>query len=157
METDNDDNGYYNFLVCQDIKSEFIILLCLWHNIWSHFICYNFNIYGWKINTTGSYFNTIILVFSMIIDKICCIYYFCYISIIKGKAMYVIFAASMSLYIAKTLWENMQLIIMQYREWAMWYVLVTSLISFVICYRFGPVTNPRTKQIIQWFLQVSCM
>lgn len=69
--------------------------------------------------------------------------------------MYVIFAASMSLYIAKTLWENMQLIIMQYREWVMWYVLVTSLISFVICYRFGPVTNARTKQIIQWFLQVS--
>ncbi|XP_077259268.1 nuclear envelope integral membrane protein isoform X1 [Temnothorax americanus] len=72
----------------------------------------------------------------------------------RGKAMYVIFAASMSLYIAKTLWENMQLILMQYREWAMWYVLVTSLISFVICYRFGPVTNARTKQIIQWFLQL---
>ncbi|XP_011693322.1 PREDICTED: transmembrane protein 194A [Wasmannia auropunctata] len=72
----------------------------------------------------------------------------------RGKAMYLIFAASMSLYIAKTLLENMQLIIMQYREWVMWYVLVTSLISFVICYRFGPVTNPRTKQLIQWFLQV---
>jgi len=71
--------------------------------------------------------------------------------------MYIIFAASMSLYIAKALWENMQLIVMQYREWAMWYVLVTSLISFVICYRFGPVTNARTKQIIQWFLQVSCI
>ncbi|XP_018348452.1 PREDICTED: nuclear envelope integral membrane protein 1 isoform X1 [Trachymyrmex septentrionalis] len=72
----------------------------------------------------------------------------------RGKTMYVIFAASMSLYIAKTLWENMQLIIMQYREWVMWYVLVTSLISFVICYRFGPVTNTRTKQIIEWFLQL---
>ncbi|XP_018052600.1 PREDICTED: nuclear envelope integral membrane protein 1 [Atta colombica] len=72
----------------------------------------------------------------------------------RGKTMYIIFAASMSFYIAKTLWENMQLIIMQYREWMMWYVLVTSLISFVICYRFGPVTNPRTKQIIEWFLQL---
>ncbi|KAL0119304.1 hypothetical protein PUN28_009703 [Cardiocondyla obscurior] len=72
----------------------------------------------------------------------------------RGKTMYVVFAASMSLYVAKMLWENMQLIVMQYREWAMWYVLVTSLISFVICYRFGPVTNTRTKQIIQWFLQL---
>ncbi|XP_012529869.1 nuclear envelope integral membrane protein 1 isoform X2 [Monomorium pharaonis] len=72
----------------------------------------------------------------------------------RGKTMYLIFAASMSFYIAKTLWENMQLIIMQYREWVMWYVLVTSLISFIICYRFGPVTNVRTKQIIQWFLQL---
>ena len=79
-----------------------------------------------------------------------------HIFLVKGKTMYVIFAASMSLYIAKTLWENMQLIIMQYREWVMWYVLVTSLISFVICYRFGPVTNTRTKQIIEWFLQVMC-
>ncbi|KYQ51455.1 hypothetical protein ALC60_09453 [Trachymyrmex zeteki] len=72
----------------------------------------------------------------------------------RGKAMYVIFAASMSLYIAKALWDNMQLIIMQYREWVMWYVLVTSLISFIICYRFGPVTNTRTKQIMEWFLQL---
>ncbi|XP_011646649.1 nuclear envelope integral membrane protein 1 isoform X1 [Pogonomyrmex barbatus] len=74
--------------------------------------------------------------------------------LIRGKTVYIIFAASMSLYIAKTLWENMQLIVMQYREWVMWYILVTSLISFIICYRFGPVTNARTKQIIQWFLQL---
>ncbi|XP_011175235.1 nuclear envelope integral membrane protein 1 isoform X2 [Solenopsis invicta] len=70
-----------------------------------------------------------------------------------GK-MYLVFATSMSLYIAKLLWDNTQVIVMQYREWLMWYILVTSLISFVICYRFGPVTNTRTKQIIQWFLQL---
>ncbi|XP_029162944.1 nuclear envelope integral membrane protein 1 isoform X2 [Nylanderia fulva] len=71
----------------------------------------------------------------------------------RGKVMYLVFAASMSFYLAQVLWENMQLIIAQYREWVMWYILITSLISFVICYRFGPVTNNRTKQIIQWFLQ----
>ncbi|EFN62545.1 Transmembrane protein 194A [Camponotus floridanus] len=72
----------------------------------------------------------------------------------RGKVMYLMFAVPMSLYLAQVLWENTHLIIVQYREWVMWYILVTSLISFVICYRFGPVTNKRTKQIIQWFLQL---
>ncbi|KAM0730902.1 Nuclear envelope integral membrane protein [Formica fusca] len=71
----------------------------------------------------------------------------------RGKVMYIMFAASMSIYLAQVLWENTHLILVQYREWVMWYILVTSLISFIICYRFGPVTNNRTKQIIQWFLQ----
>ncbi|GAB1859985.1 Transmembrane protein 194A [Camponotus japonicus] len=72
----------------------------------------------------------------------------------RGKVMYLMFAVPLSLYLAQVLWENTHLIIVQYREWVMWYILVTSLISFVICYRFGPVTNKRTKQIIQWFLQL---
>ena len=61
---------------------------------------------------------------------------------------------TMSFYLAQVLWENAQLIAMQYRDWVVWYILTTSLLSFVICYRLGPVTNPRTKKIIQWFLQV---
>ncbi|XP_032687912.1 nuclear envelope integral membrane protein 1-like isoform X3 [Odontomachus brunneus] len=73
----------------------------------------------------------------------------------RGKFMYLIFAGTMSVYLARTLLENAQLIAIQYREWVMWYILITSLISFVICYRFGPVTNTRTKQIIQWFLQIA--
>lgn len=64
------------------------------------------------------------------------------------------FSLSMSVYLARMLWDNTQLILTQYKEWLMWYILTSSLISFIICYRFGPVTNPRTKQIIQWFLQV---
>lgn len=83
----------------------------------------------------------------------CLIYVF--LSYIKGKFMYLIFAGTMSIYLARILLENAQLIAMQYRELVMWYILITSLISFIICYRFGPVTNTRTKQIIQWFLQVS--
>lgn len=61
---------------------------------------------------------------------------------------------TMSFYILQTLWENTQLIAVQYKEWVAWYILITSFISFVICYRFGPVTNVRTKKLIQWFLQV---
>lgn len=76
--------------------------------------------------------------------------------IYQGKFMYLMVATgwSMSFYLGQILWENAQLIVSQYIEYVMWYILITSLISFLICYRFGPVTNKRTKQIIQWFLQV---
>ncbi|XP_015605984.1 nuclear envelope integral membrane protein 1 [Cephus cinctus] len=75
----------------------------------------------------------------------------------RGKAMYLMVATgwTMSFYLAQALWENAQLIAIQYREYVLWYILITSMISFILCYRFGPVTNPRTKKIIQWFLQFS--
>ena len=60
-----------------------------------------------------------------------------------------------SFYVAQMLWENAQVIAMQYRDYVLYYILATALISFIICYRFGPITNTRTKNIIQWVLQVS--
>ena len=71
--------------------------------------------------------------------------------------MYLIVATgwSMSFWLAQVLWGNAQMIVLQYKDWVLWYILITSLISFGICYRFGPVTNTRTKKIIQWFLQVT--
>lgn len=61
---------------------------------------------------------------------------------------------TMSFYVAQILWENAQLIAMQYRNYVIYYILSTALTSFIICYRFGPVTNKRTKNIIQWVMQV---
>ncbi|XP_001604041.1 nuclear envelope integral membrane protein 1 [Nasonia vitripennis] len=74
----------------------------------------------------------------------------------KGKFMYVMVATgyTMSFYIAQMIWENAQLIAMQYRDYVIYYILSTALISFIICYRFGPITNTRTKNIIQWILQL---
>ena len=74
----------------------------------------------------------------------------------KGKMMYLTIATgwTMSFYLIQILWENIQLIVVEYREFVAWYILLMSLISFVIAYRFGPVTNVRTKKLIQWFLQV---
>ncbi|XP_011502203.1 PREDICTED: transmembrane protein 194A [Ceratosolen solmsi marchali] len=73
----------------------------------------------------------------------------------KGKFMYLMMATgyTMSFYLAQILWENIQLIAMQYRNYVIYYILVTTFISFIICYRFGTVTNTRTKNIIQWMLQ----
>lgn len=71
--------------------------------------------------------------------------------------MYLMMATgyTMSFYVAQMLFENAQLIAMQHRNYVLYYILTTALISFIICYRFGPVTNNRTKNIIQWVLQVS--
>ncbi|XP_043250578.1 nuclear envelope integral membrane protein 1 [Colletes gigas] len=74
----------------------------------------------------------------------------------RGKIMYLMVATgwTMSFYILQALWENAHLIAVQYREIVTWYILGTSFISFVVCYRFGPVTNARTKKLIEWFLQI---
>ncbi|XP_014211349.1 nuclear envelope integral membrane protein 1 [Copidosoma floridanum] len=74
----------------------------------------------------------------------------------KGKFMYLMMATgyTMSFYVAQMIWENAQLIAIQYRDYVVYYILTTALTSFIICYRFGPVTNPRTKNIIQWVLQI---
>ncbi|XP_029038146.1 nuclear envelope integral membrane protein 1 [Osmia bicornis bicornis] len=75
----------------------------------------------------------------------------------RGKLMYLMVATgwTMSFYLIQALWDNARLIAVQYREYVTWYILLTSLISFVICYRFGPVTNVRTKKLIEWCLQIA--
>ncbi|XP_014235006.1 nuclear envelope integral membrane protein 1 isoform X1 [Trichogramma pretiosum] len=75
----------------------------------------------------------------------------------KGKFMYLMVATgyTMSFYVAQILLENAQMIAMQYRDYVLYYILSTALISFIICYRIGPVTNTRTRNIIQWALQIA--
>lgn len=74
----------------------------------------------------------------------------------KGKTMYLMASTgwALSTWLLNILWENAQVILHQYKEYVLWYLMITSLISFIICYRIGPVTNTRTKNIIQWALQV---
>ncbi|XP_058796641.1 nuclear envelope integral membrane protein isoform X2 [Phymastichus coffea] len=74
----------------------------------------------------------------------------------KGKFMYLMMATgyTMSFYVVQMLYDNAQLIAMQHWNYVMYYILTTSLISFAICYRFGPVTNNRTKNIIEWILKL---
>lgn len=75
----------------------------------------------------------------------------------KGKTMYVMAGIgwAFSTLVLNSLKENAQLILQQYKEFVIWYLIITSAISFIICYRIGPITNSRTKHIIQWALQGS--
>ncbi|XP_025832391.1 nuclear envelope integral membrane protein 1 isoform X2 [Agrilus planipennis] len=60
---------------------------------------------------------------------------------------------TVGVYFAQLVWENMQIILLNYQMYVAWYILGTGLISFIVCYRWGPVTNQRTKNLIRWTLQ----
>ncbi|BFG01870.1 nuclear envelope integral membrane protein 1 [Drosophila madeirensis] len=60
---------------------------------------------------------------------------------------------TIGLYIIKQLADNMRIIIVTYRDYVVWYLIITGLISFLICYRIGPPRNPRSQNIIMWLLQ----
>ncbi|XP_013105268.2 nuclear envelope integral membrane protein [Stomoxys calcitrans] len=61
---------------------------------------------------------------------------------------------TIGLYVIQMLWENLQVIIVTYRTYVFWYILVTGIVSFFFCYRWGPPTNKRSKNIVKWLLQL---
>lgn len=65
--------------------------------------------------------------------------------------------SALAIYFTQLLWDNVQLILFNYQTYVFWYVIVTGFISFVICYRFGPPKNQRSKNLIKWGLQMVSM
>lgn len=57
-------------------------------------------------------------------------------------------------YVIKMLWNNLQMIMLTYRNYVCWYIVITGMISFLFCYRWGPPKNRRSKDIIKWLLQL---
>ncbi|XP_064555638.1 nuclear envelope integral membrane protein isoform X1 [Drosophila montana] len=60
---------------------------------------------------------------------------------------------TIGLYILKQLSDNIRVILVTYREYVLWYLAITGLVSFLVCYRIGPPKNPRSQNIIMWVLQ----
>ncbi|XP_065210293.1 nuclear envelope integral membrane protein [Planococcus citri] len=60
---------------------------------------------------------------------------------------------TLSVYFLQYLLENVKMIILDYYQYVFGYIGISGLISFAICYRLGPLTNPRSKKLIQWSLQ----
>ncbi|KAM7347078.1 nuclear envelope integral membrane protein-like [Cochliomyia hominivorax] len=61
---------------------------------------------------------------------------------------------TIGLYVIQMLWENLQVIVLTYRTYVFWYIFITGIVSFFFCYRWGPPTNKRSKNIIKWLLQL---
>lgn len=57
------------------------------------------------------------------------------------------------IYVAQLLWENTRTILYNYKTYVIWYIAVSAVLSFVVCYRYGPIENQRTKNLIRWTLQ----
>ncbi|XP_072020817.1 nuclear envelope integral membrane protein 1-like isoform X2 [Amphiura filiformis] len=51
-------------------------------------------------------------------------------------------------------WVVSNFLELQYKEYLIGYVVCTGLVSFAVCYYFGPVTNHRTVKLLQWSLQL---
>lgn len=60
----------------------------------------------------------------------------------------------LSIYAMQMLIENLNIILILYYKYILGYIGFSVLVSFVICYRYGPVTNPRSIDLIRWTLQV---
>lgn len=54
-----------------------------------------------------------------------------------------------------SLWSNVHDVLANYLHLVVGYVVASALISFAVCYRFGPPSNPRTLDLIQWSLQLA--
>ncbi|XP_053948068.1 nuclear envelope integral membrane protein [Anastrepha ludens] len=61
---------------------------------------------------------------------------------------------TLGVYIIQRLWENLHLIFQMYRAYVLWYIFITGLLSLFFCYRIGPPTNQRSKNIVKWVLQI---
>lgn len=61
---------------------------------------------------------------------------------------------TIAIYFAQMMWENIQVILVSYKVYIFWYIMITGFLSFVICYRLGPPKNKRSKDLIQWSLQI---
>uniref|UniRef100_A0A915B3C4 Nuclear envelope integral membrane protein 1 n=1 Tax=Parascaris univalens TaxID=6257 RepID=A0A915B3C4_PARUN len=60
---------------------------------------------------------------------------------------------SLSFYIIYMVWKNFTLLLLQYQKFIAAYFATVTLISFAICYRYGPPTDVRSHNLAQWALQ----
>jgi len=60
---------------------------------------------------------------------------------------------TLSLYLLTSMWFNMKIYFLANQTYVLGYLIVSAAISFAICYRMGPIENPRSINLIQWTIQ----
>ncbi len=51
-------------------------------------------------------------------------------------------------------WNHLKSLLIIHSFYLLIYLLIVGFVSFALSYRFGPVTNPKTLNLMQWTLQV---
>ncbi|KAA0707245.1 Nuclear envelope integral membrane protein 1 [Triplophysa tibetana] len=74
----------------------------------------------------------------------------------KKSPVYVLIMGgwSFSLYIIQLVFRNLQLILREHWHLAIGYVTVIGFVSFAVCYRYGPLVEERSINILSWTLQI---
>ncbi|XP_015471129.1 nuclear envelope integral membrane protein 1 [Parus major] len=61
---------------------------------------------------------------------------------------------SFSLYLLQLIFKNLQEICKSYWQYLLGYLLLVGLLSFAVCYRYGPLENERSINLLSWALQL---
>uniref|UniRef100_A0A1A8G0G6 Transmembrane protein 194A n=1 Tax=Nothobranchius korthausae TaxID=1143690 RepID=A0A1A8G0G6_9TELE len=74
----------------------------------------------------------------------------------KKGSVYVIVAGgwSVALYAIQLVFRNLKLILQEHWRLALGYVTVVGFVSFAVCYRYGPLVNEKSINILSWTLQL---
>lgn len=71
-----------------------------------------------------------------------------------GAYSILIFGWSVVIYVLQLIWENLKSFLELYSHFIFAYFVIVALISFGICYYYGPATNKKTLNLIEWSLQL---
>ncbi|XP_066300624.1 nuclear envelope integral membrane protein 1-like [Branchiostoma lanceolatum] len=74
----------------------------------------------------------------------------------KKSGAFVLLAAgwSTALYLLQHMYLNLQSLLQGYLQYILGYLAVAGLVSFGVCYRYGPVTNERSLDLMKWGIQL---
>uniref|UniRef100_A0A8C3D421 Nuclear envelope integral membrane protein 1 n=1 Tax=Corvus moneduloides TaxID=1196302 RepID=A0A8C3D421_CORMO len=61
---------------------------------------------------------------------------------------------SFSLYLLQLIFKNLREICKSYWQYLLGYLLFVGLLSFAVCYRYGPLENERSINLLSWALQL---
>ncbi|XP_073235911.1 nuclear envelope integral membrane protein 1a-like [Porites lutea] len=61
---------------------------------------------------------------------------------------------SLGAYLIQWTWSNLKDLLLNHNQWVIGYLVVIGLISFGVCYYYGPVTSDRGLDLIRWMLQL---
>ncbi|XP_069188727.1 nuclear envelope integral membrane protein 1-like [Procambarus clarkii] len=63
----------------------------------------------------------------------------------------------LTIYLIQYLWQNFLSIVKENHSIAVGYIVVAGLISFAMVYRYGPLTDKRSINLVQWAMQLAAV
>ena len=72
-------------------------------------------------------------------------------------ALSVVAGGSLTLWLLRLVWINLQLLLTTYPEYVCAYIGCCAFLSFAVLHVRGPITNPRVHDLIAWMVQVCAL
>ncbi|XP_078390888.1 nuclear envelope integral membrane protein 1 isoform X2 [Cetorhinus maximus] len=74
----------------------------------------------------------------------------------KKSSLYLLVAGgwSVSLYLIQVTLRNLQFLLREYWQYVIGYVTISAFVSFAVCYKYGPLEEDRSVNLLNWALQL---